>query len=123
MRNPFPPRKSKLTPLGKVLAATEVLDQVAKGALDEPQANAALREKVGLNWGLLTACQFLTGKEAIRSVAALPEDWASSTLTRAQILAALTAANYVCANAASGAASAGILVKQFKERPSDLGAI
>ncbi|WP_199361340.1 hypothetical protein [Luteimonas sp. MC1750] len=115
MRNPFPTKKSPLTRLGKVIAAAELIELVASG-LGEKEANAEMRQRVGLNWGLLTACQYLTGQQAMSSIAALPDDWSVDGISKARVLAAAGVANYVCANLTGDAvASAGILVKQYRE--------
>lgn len=115
MKNPFPRKKSALTPLGKAIASAELIELVASG-LGEKEANAVIRQRVGLNWGLLTACQYLTGQQAMRSIAVLPDDWSEDGISKPRVLAAAGVANYVCANLTKGAlASAGILVKQYRE--------
>lgn len=81
MRNPFPRKKSPLTPLGKVIAAEELIELVASG-LGEKEANAEMRQRVGLNWALLTACQYLTGQQAMRSIAVLPDDWSVDGISK-----------------------------------------
>ena len=116
MRQPvFPKRKSKLPPQGKAVAAAQALLAVAEGAMDDKQAGAFLRERVGLNWSLLTAIQYLTGQEAIGAIEALPADWSEGAVDRKQLVAALVLAHDMAANLhPTSPLSAGSFVKPFK---------
>ena len=116
MRNPFPKRKSKLPPLGKAVAAAKVLLDFRDEKLDTKQAGLILREQVGLQWTVLTAAQYLTGKVAIEALTALPKDWVDGAWTKAQMIEAVMFANLLCAQAhpKGSSLSAGSLVASFK---------
>lgn len=96
MINPFPRKKSPLNPQGKTAAAAMVLLDVMEERLDDKAAGVRLRREVGLNWGLMTAVQYLSGKEAIAAAARLPADWSHEGRTRKDVVhAILVAANAV----------------------------
>lgn len=117
MRNPFPKKKSRLPPLGKALAAVHVVQEVLAERMDDKQVSSYLRQKVGLQWTLLTAFQYLTGQEAIGALSRLPQDWVGEGgMTRAQVLESVTAAHQMCANCHPSGRdlSAGLLVQAFK---------
>lgn len=114
----FPKAKSKLPPLGKALAAVTVVDAITREAMDEKQATAYLRSEVGLNWSFLTAFQYLTGKEALGALLALPEDWVGEDgMTRARVEQIVWLANHYCANAhpSGEAMSGGLLIPALRE--------
>ena len=120
MRAVFPRRKSKLGPTGKAVAAAMVLLAVRDGKMDDKQAGLALRQAVGLQWTLLTAVQYLSGKEAIRALLELPEDWSVEDKVRKDLLDAVLVANDMCANLHPRAQlTAGSLLPHFK-RPQAL---
>ncbi len=79
------------------MAAHVLLDTV-EGRLDEKGAGRWLREEVGLKWSMLTCLQYLSGKEALGALKALPNDWSERDRTKqhlqtASILAANAVAN------------------------------
>lgn len=115
MRAVFPRRKSKLGPTGKAVAAAMVLLAARDGKMDDKQAGLALRQAVGLQWTLLTAVQYLSGKEAIRALLELPEDWSVDGKVRKDLLDAVLVANDMCANLhPSAQLTAGALLPAFK---------
>lgn len=115
MRGLFPKKKSKLPPQGKAIAAATALLAVGSGTMDDKQVGRMLREQVGLNWTLLTAVQYLTGKEAIGALKALPADWNEAGLNRSQLFAAVALAHDMAANLhPKSPLSAGSLVRHFK---------
>ena len=89
MINPFPKKKSPLNPQGKTAAAAMVLLDVVEERLDEKAAGARLRREIGLNWSIMTAIQYLSGKEAIAAVARLPADWSQGGRTRKEVVHAI----------------------------------
>ena len=89
MRHPFPRKKSLLNPQGKTAAAAIALLDAMEERLDEKAAARRLREEVGLNWSMITAVQYLSGKEAIKAVARLPADWSHEGRTRKDVLLAI----------------------------------
>ncbi|WP_341769297.1 hypothetical protein, partial [Enterobacter hormaechei] len=66
---------AKVPAKSKALAAAEVLLKVRAGAMDEKQAGLELSARVGSNWSLITAVQYLSGKEALAALLALPDDY------------------------------------------------
>jgi hypothetical protein len=115
MRGTFPKRKSTAKPVVKAVAAALVLLAVRDGTMDDKQASAALREAVGLQWTLLTAIQYLSGKEAIDALRALPEDWTQEGRTKKDLLWSVVMANDMCANLHPTAQlTAGKLLPLFK---------
>lgn len=116
MRGLFPKKKSKLRPLGKALIAAKVLFDVRDQKLDTRQAGLRLREEVGLQWTVLTAAQYLTGKEAMEALTSLPADWSDGSWTKKQMVEAVMFANLFCAQAhpKGSSLSAGSLVPAFK---------
>ena len=99
MMHPFPRRKSHLNPQGKTAAAAMALLDVMEERLDEKAAAQRLREEVGLNWSMITAVQYLCGKEAIGAVARLPADWSHEGRTRKDVLHAIIMAADAVSNA------------------------
>lgn len=116
MRGLHPRRKSKLPPKEKAIVAAKVLLQIRDEVLDTKQASQLLREKVGLQWTVLTAAQYLTGKEAMQALAELPHDWVDGTWAKKQMTEAVLFANLFCAQAHHKGApmSAGSLVSSFR---------
>jgi hypothetical protein len=115
-RNPFPRKKSKLPPLGKAIVAARVLLDVRDEKLDDKAAGALLREEVGLNWSVLTAAQYLTGKEAVGAVELLPADWSDEHLSKRGLIEAMCFANLACAQGhpRGSQLSAGLAVPAFR---------
>ena len=99
MINPFPRKKSHLNPQGKTAAAAMALLDVMEERLDEKAAARRLRDEVGLNWSMITAVQYLSGKEAIGAVARMPADWAHERRTRKDVLHAIIMAADAVSNA------------------------
>lgn len=84
--HPFPRKKTRLNPQGKTAAAAMALLDVMEERLDERAAALRLREEVGLNWSMITAVQYLSGKEAIGAVARMPADWTREGRNRKDVL-------------------------------------
>ena len=107
---------AKVPAKSKALAAAEVLLKVRAGAMDEKQAGLELSARVGSNWSLITAVQYLSGKEALAALLALPDDYSDSGLTKERLLEAVALANLACANASprGGVLSAGHNVHKFR---------
>lgn len=116
MRNPFPKKKSKLPPLGKALIAAKVVLDVRDEKLEVAEAGALLRREVGLNWSLITAAQYLTGKEAVGAIEALPAGWSDEQLAKRDLVEAVLFANLLCAQGhpKGSQLSAGLMVPAFK---------
>ncbi len=116
MHNPFPKKKSKLPPTGKAIAAAMALLAVRDGKMEAKEAGQFLRARVGLQWTVLTAAQYLTGKEAMQALDSLPPEWSTEGYTRKQMVEAVLFANLFCAQAhpSGSSLSAGSLVAEFK---------
>lgn len=115
MRWPGHPKKSPLKPREKALAACRALDQFIAGK-DPKSIGAALREEVGLQWTVLTAVQYLTGKEARDALDALPADFVFEGRNKFELKLLEALANDCAANAHPHGTrlSAGLLVEKFK---------
>jgi len=115
-RNPFPRKKSRIPPLGKAVVAARVLLDVRDEKLDDKEARALLRDQVGLNWSLLTAAQYLTGKEAVGAIEPLPAGWSDEHLSKRDLIEAVLFANLLCAQGhpKGSQLSAGLMVPAFK---------
>ncbi len=98
MRGLFPKKKSRLSPQGKAIAAAHVLLDSAEGRLDEKAAGRWLREEVGLQWSMLTCLQYLSGKEALAALKALPNDWSERGRTKQHLQGASILAAHAVAN-------------------------
>ncbi len=117
MRMPRAIKHQRYRPLEKVLIATNVLGMVLTDKIDEKEAGRFLREGAGLHWSLLTCMQYLSGKESIAAVEALPHGWVhEGGTTKEQLEAAITAAAHVVANVRSDgvALCASELAKSMK---------
>lgn len=116
MRRMAPKKKSKLTPLGKAIAAAKALLDFRDGKLDTKQVGLILREQIGLQWSVITAAQYLTGKEALEALTPLPKDWVDGAWTRERMFEAIVFANLFCAQAhpSGSSLSAGSMVGSFK---------
>lgn len=114
--NPFPKKKSKLAPLGKAIAAAKALLAVRDEKMDSKEAGLFLRTQVGLQWTILTAAQYLTGKEAMEALESLPADWSDGSSSKKHMTEAVLFANLFCAQAhpSGSSLSAGSLVPAFK---------
>ena len=93
------PPKKKLPPLVKVKLATVALSAVLADRMTEEDAGRLLREATGTQWSLLTCLQYLSGKEALATIAALPENWFEDGMTREALEQATKVAAYAVANA------------------------
>lgn len=116
MRGLFPKKKSNLPPLGKAIAAAKALLDFRDEKIDTKEAGLILRREVGLQWTVLTAAQYLTGKEAMQALAGLPGDWTDGAWTKQRMMEAVMFANLVCAQTHPNGSSlsAGSLVSAFK---------
>lgn len=116
MRGVFPKKKSILPALGKAIAAAKVLLNFRDDKIDTKEAGLILRREIGLQWTVLTAAQYLTGKEAMQALAGLPADWTDGAWTKQRMMEAVMFANLLCAQAHPNGCSlsAGALVSAFK---------
>ena len=108
--------RAKVPAKSKALAAAEVVLAVRAGSIDEKQAGLELSARVGKQWSLITAVQYLSGQEALSALLALPDDYTDGELTKERLLEAVAIANLACANASPGGGvlSAGLNVRKFK---------
>lgn len=93
------PSKKKLPPLVKVKLAAIALAAVLADRMSEKDAGRFLREATGTQWSLLTCMQYLSGKEALAAIAALPEDWAEDGMTKQVLEHSTKLAAFAVANA------------------------
>lgn len=93
------PSRKKLPPLVKVKLASLALVAVLAGRMDEQEAGCFLREATGTQWSLLTCVQYLSGKEALVTIAGLPENWAEDGMTKEALEQAAKVAAFAVANA------------------------
>lgn len=93
------PPKKKLPSLVKVKLATVALSAVLADRMTEEDAGRLLREATGAQWSLLTCMQYLSGKEALAAIAALPEDWSEDGMTKQALEQATKVAAFAVANA------------------------
>ena len=99
MRNRYlPPKRKKLPALTKVKLASSVLAAVLAEKIDEKQAGVLLREATGTQWSLLTCLQYLSGKEALGAIEALPPSWSEDGMTKEGFEAATKVAAHAIAN-------------------------
>jgi len=96
--NLAPPRK-KLPSLVKVKLATVALSAVLAERMTEEDAGRLLREATGTQWSLLTCLQYLSGKEALSTIAALPADWSEDGMSKEALEQATKVAAFAVANA------------------------
>lgn len=92
------PKKLLIPPQLKVVAAATALLRTMEGNFDEKSAGKWLREEVGLQWSFLTCLQYLSGKEALSALDALPDGWAERGLTKGDLYAASFLAAHAVAN-------------------------
>ncbi|KAB8198750.1 hypothetical protein FKV24_000865 [Lysobacter maris] len=83
----------------KVKLATVALSAVLADRMTEEDAGRLLREATGAQWSLLTCMQYLSGKEALAAIAALPEDWSEDGITKQALEQATKVAAFAVANA------------------------
>lgn len=96
MRGLFHKKKSRLSPQAKAIEAAHVLLDTMEGRLDEKAAGRWLREEVGFQWSMLTCLQYLSGKEALGALKALPNDWSERGRTKQRLqVASILAAHAV----------------------------
>lgn len=98
MRNPFPKKKSQLSPQGKAIATALVLLDVLEDKIDVSVAGQRLRREVGLQWSFITCLQYLSGREALSALQALPSDWMQNGRSKGDALRAVIAAVHTVAN-------------------------
>lgn len=117
--NLTPPRR-KLPPLVKVKLAAIALAAVLADRMSEQDAGRLLREATGTQWSLLTCMQYLSGKEALAAVAALPEDWTEEGMTMQVLEHSTKVAEFAVANAHPKGAPlcASELAKQLRGQES-----
>ncbi|WP_423171090.1 hypothetical protein [Stenotrophomonas maltophilia group sp. CASM26] len=114
----FNPPKKKLPPLVKVKLAAIALAAVLSDRMTDKEAGRFLREATGTQWSLLTCMQYLSGKEALAAIAALPDDWAEDGMTKDALGQATNVAAFAVANAhpESTPLCASDLAKQYQGR-------
>lgn len=98
MRAALPKKKGRLSPQWKAIVAAHALLDTVEGRLDEQAAGRWLREEVGLQWSMLTCLQYLSGKEALGALKALPNDWLERGRTKQHLQAASILAAHAVAN-------------------------
>ncbi len=92
------PKKVLVSPQRKVVAAATALLSTMEGVFDEKGAGKWLREEVGSQWSFLTCLQYLSGKDALSALEALPADWAERGRTKGDLYAASIFAAHAVAN-------------------------
>lgn len=83
----------------KALAAAHVLLDMSDGTLLQEEAGARLRTQLGLHWSALTCIQYLSGKEAVGALTAMPDDWNEQGRTKSDLLQAVVMAMGVVSEA------------------------
>jgi len=83
----------------KAVAAAQALLDVAHGALLEGEVGVRLRTQLGLHWSALTCVQYLSGKEAVGALMALPDEWSEQGRTKSDLLHAVMIALAVVSEA------------------------
>jgi hypothetical protein len=76
----------------KALAAAHVLLDIADGTLLQGEAGTRLRNEFGLHWSALTCVQYLSGKDAVAALTALPGEWSEQGRTKSDLLQAVVMA-------------------------------
>lgn len=97
--NNFNPPEKKNPPLVKVKLAAVALATVLSDRMTDKEAGRFLREATGTQWSLLTCMQYLSGKEALSVIAALPEDWSDDGIGKQALEQATKVAAFAMANA------------------------
>lgn len=83
----------------KAVAAAHALLDIANGTLLQEEAGARLRTQLGLHWSALTCVQYLSGKEAVGALTALPDEWSEHGRTKSDLLQAVVMALAVVSEA------------------------
>lgn len=76
----------------KAVAAAHALLDIANGTLLQEEAGARLRVQLGLHWSVLTCIQYLSGKEVVGALMALPDGWNEHGRTKLDVLQAVVMA-------------------------------
>lgn len=76
----------------KALAAAHVLLDMSDGTLLQEEAGTRLRTEFGPHWSALTCVQYLSGKDAVGALTALPDDWEEQGRTKSDLLQAVVMA-------------------------------
>ncbi|RPD87667.1 hypothetical protein [Luteimonas sp. 100069] len=100
--------------------AAFALVAVLADRMSEKGAGRLLRKATGTQCSLLTCMQYLSGKEALGAIAALPEDWAEDGMTKQVLEHSTKVAAFAVANAHPKGAPlcASELAKQFRGQES-----
>jgi hypothetical protein len=83
----------------KAVVAAHALLDIANGTLLQEEAEARLRTQLGLQWSVLTCIQYLSGKEAVGALTALPDAWNEQGRTKSDVLQAVVMALAVVSEA------------------------
>ncbi|WP_329867445.1 hypothetical protein [Stenotrophomonas hibiscicola] len=83
----------------KVKLAAIALVAVMSDRMTDKEAGRFLREATGTQWSLLTCMQYLSGKEALAAIAALPDGWTEDGMTKQALELATKVAAFAVANA------------------------
>lgn len=89
----------KVSPHGQGPVAAATLAAVLADRMSEEDAGRALREATGTQWSLLTCMHYLSGKEALSAIAALPDNWTDGGITKDGLESATKVAAFAVANA------------------------
>lgn len=110
--------KRKLPPLVKVKLAAIALAAVLSDRMTDKEAGRFLREATGTQWSVLTCMQYLSGKEALAAIAALPDGWTEDGMTKQALEQATKVAAFAVANAHPNGMPlcASDLAKQYQGR-------
>jgi hypothetical protein len=76
----------------KALAAAHALLDMADGTLLKEHAGTRLLTALGLHWSALTCVQYLSGKEGVGELTALPDEWNEQGRTKSDLLQAVVMA-------------------------------
>lgn len=79
--------------------APVALVAVLSDRMADKEVGRFLREATGTQRSLLTCMQYLSGKEALAAIAALPESWAEDGMTKETLEQATEVAAFTVANA------------------------
>ena len=61
---------------------------MSDGTLLQEEAGTRLRTEFGLHWSALTCVQYLSGKDAVGALTALPDEWSDQERTKSDLLQA-----------------------------------
>ncbi len=76
----------------KAVAAAHALLDIANGTLLQEETGVRLRTQLGLHWSALTCIQYLSGREAVGALTAIPDDWNEHGRTKSDLLQAVVMA-------------------------------